>query len=359
MRLEDFRGSGDPLEQLVHRHQEKVSLEAECVALVAEVIATGMHEDLGYRSPTSLLIDRLGVSAQVARGMIRMARSLTQMPATSAAFHEGELDVPRVRMLVAARDANPTLFADHETALVDSIRGLSMRDAAQAVDYWRQQADLEQVEADAAKAHERRMLHVSASGGMVYIDGVLDPVAGQTVITALDTLTDPGNLDPEETRSPAQRRADALTGMCQQHLSDSDRPIQGNERPHVMVYLSIEALEGRAGRPCELDDVGVITPEAARQLACDAKVSRIITDGASQILDVGRATRVWPAGIRTAIVARDRGCVVCGAPPRWCDIHHLDHWADLGVTSVETGVLLCRTHHTGAHNGTIQLPKLE
>jgi len=350
----------DPLHELIGWHREKVTIEARCVSLVAELISNGVHELLGYRSLTSLLTDRLGVSPREVAGTMRMARSLAAMPATRAAFESGELDVPRVRMLASARDDNPELFADHEEALVDSLGGLSMRDSGRAIEYWRQQAALEAVEADAAKQHDRRRLHVSVSAGMVYIDGVLDPVAGQTVITALDTITDAGNLDPEDTRTPAQRRADALTDMCHEQLSRIDRPFHGTERPHVMVHLSIDALEGRAGRPCELDDVGVITPEAARRLACDAKITRIITDGESQILDVGRTTRTVPAGIRKAVIARDRTCVIpgCGAPPRWCDVHHIVFWTDYGPTRVENCCLLCRRHHTMVHEGKVRLPQV-
>jgi len=111
-------------------------------------------------------------------------------------------------------------------------------------------------------------------------------------MTALDSLIDPGNLDPSDDRIPAQRRADALVDLCRDQLNHGELPTQRTERPHVMVHLSIDALEGRAGRPCELDDAGVITPRAARQLACDAKITRIITTGESQVLDVGRVTRV-------------------------------------------------------------------
>jgi len=119
------------------------------------------------------------------------------------------------------------------------------------------------------------------------------------------------------------------------------------------------ALEGRAGRPCELDDGGVITPQTARRLAGDPKITRIITAGESQILDVGRANRVVPAGIRTALMARDRSSVIegCGAPRRWCDAHHIIHWADGGPTSLDNLALLCPYHHTGVHEGKIQIPK--
>ena len=195
--------------------------------------------------------------------------------------------------------------------------------------------------------------------GMVHIDGLLDPVSGQVVMTALDSLIDPGNLDPADDRSPVQRRADALTDLCRDHLDHGDLPTQRTERPHVMVHLSIDALEGRAGHPCELDSAGVITPRAARQLACDAKVTRIITTGESQVLDVGRTTRVVTSGLRKALIARDRGCVIkaCGASRRWCDAHHVKHWANGGATNLNNLVLLCGRHHTLVHDGKVSIPQ--
>jgi len=354
---EDF--SEDLVQRLVERRRQMASLDAECTSLVAEMIRRGFHEDLGYRSLTSLLMDRLGVSAGVARGMIRTAVALTQMPHARTALETGGLDLPRVRLLVSARSTNPNLFADHEETLVEAIRGLSMADAHRAVEYWRQQASLEAAEEDAAAQRDQRRLHVSAMAGIVHIDGLLDPVSGQVVMTALDSLIDPGNLDPADDRTPAQRRADALTDLCRDHLDHGDLPTQRTERPHVMVHLSIDALEGRAGRPCQLDDAGVITPRTARQLACDAKITRIITTGESQVLDVGRTTRVVPTGLRKALTARDRGCIIdaCGAPRRWCDAHHVRHWADGGPTSLDNLVLLCGRHHTLVHDGKVSIPQ--
>ena len=325
------------------------------------MIRRGAEEDLGYRSLTSLLIDRLGVSAGLARGMIRTAVALTEMPHSRAALEAGDLDLPRIRLLVTARGANSHLFADHEQTLVEAVGGLSMADAHCAVEYWRQQASLEAAEDDDDAQRDQRRLHVSVMAGMVHIDGLLDTVSGQVVMTALDSLTDPGNLDPSNDRTPAQRRADALVDLCRDHLNHGELPTQGTERPHVMVHLSIDALEGKAGRPCELDDAGVITPRAARQLACDAKITRIITTGESQVLDVGRTTRVVSGVMRRALTARDGGCVIagCGAPRRWCDAHHVKHWADGGPTSLGNLVLLCGRHHTLVHDGKVRIPARE
>ena len=39
---------------------------------------------------------------------------------------------------------------------------------------------------------------------------------------------------------------------------------------------------------------------------------RVITDGPSQVIDVGRQTKVIPKGLWRALVARDGGCVAPG-----------------------------------------------
>lgn len=351
----------DLVDLLVERRRAVVALEAECIELVWELVDRDGHQDLGYRSLVSLLTDRLGVWAGVARGMIRLATALAEMPATRVALQLGVLDLPRVRLLVSAREANPRLFADHESALVDTIEGLPMDQVGRVLGYWCQQANLDAAAADAESRREQRRLFVSVVGGMVHLDGRLDPVSGQVVITALDALTDPMNLDPDDHRSAAQRRADALTDLCRDHLDLGGSPAPRTERPHVAVHLSLDALEGRAGRPCELDDTGVIAPSQARQLACDARVTRIITGPGSQILDVGRTTRVVPTGLRLALAVRDRGCVIpgCRAPRRWCDAHHVIHWADGGPTSLANLVLLCSRHHTLVHTGKVRLPVRE
>jgi hypothetical protein len=125
------------------------------------------------------------------------------------------------------------------------------------------------------------------------------------------------------------------------------------ERPHVLVTVDLASLEGRLGRRCELEDVGAITPETARRLACDAGVSRVITAGTSEVLDVGRKTPMPSSGIRKALLVRDGGCRFpgCGRPHPWCDAHHVRHWAHGGETSLGNLVLLCRPHHRAVHEG--------
>jgi hypothetical protein len=96
----------------------------------------------------------------------------------------------------------------------------------------------------------------------------------------------------------------------------------------------------------QLDRLGAISGETARRLACDAAVSRVITNGPSQILDAGRTARTVTPAQRRALAVRDRGCVGCRAPVAWCEAHHVVHWLDLGPTDLSNLVLLCiRCHH--------------
>ena len=81
--------------------------------------------------------------------------------------------------------------------------------------------------------------------------------------------------------------------------------------------------------------------------------------GKSEVIDVGRRTRVVSPALRRAIVARDRGCVFpgCDAPAAWCDVHHLVHWSRGGPTNEVNCVLLCTRHHTVVHIGGWQLTR--
>ena len=330
------------------------------MAWIGEILATDAHQDLGYLSPLALLVDRLDVSRGTAQRLIGLARSLSEMPVVREAFRDGTLDEPRVRLLAGAREANPELFAEAEQVLVDSFTGLDMKDFKAGVDLWRQNADLQAAEADASHLRDRRYLNVSPTlDNLVRIDGQLDPEAGQTLIDALRSITDPQQLDPSDTRSPGQRRADALTQMARDHLAHGDNPVTGGLRPQVTVTASYETLLGLAdGTGCVTEDCGLLTPGAVRRILCDAEVIPVVLGGTSLPLDVGRSKRTAPWWLRKLLILRDRGCVIpgCQTRPRYCDAHHIIHWLFGGTTSLDNSCLLCARHHTMVHDGTIELP---
>jgi hypothetical protein len=335
-------------------HRMAQLIELERLRWLAELDRRRRWLRDGHLSTTSWLAQAFRAAHSAAAYDVRTARAMEAMPATRDAVAAGDVSMSGARALVAAREADEEAFSEAEPLLVDAATRHSVRDLHRVVAYWRNAVESRcRTEVDEDPLRERRRLHVSPTVfGMVRIDGDLDPETGETVLTALRSHLDAEAKapDPEDRRTPAQRRADALGEVCARYLSHSDRPAVAGERPHVTVTVDLAALSGRSGT-AELDLTGPIRGETARLLACDASVSRVITGPRSEPLDVGRRTPVVSAAMRRAVVVRDRRCRFpgCDRPHSWCDAHHVAHWADGGATALANLILLCRRHHRLLH----------
>ncbi len=125
------------------------------------------------------------------------------------------------------------------------------------------------------------------------------------------------------------------------------------ERPKVVVTVDLPTLTGaQPGLAIGGTRAVPLSAEAARRRCCDAGITRVITDGPSLVLDVGRSTRTVSPQLRTAITTRDQHCRFpgCHAPPRFGEIHHLIHWTRGGPTDRANLVLLCWRHHRLVHH---------
>ncbi len=318
-----------PIDAYFRLRREAVMIEAQAAERLAEFDRDGSFVDAGHLSATALL-QADGDSGREASRRVGEARALRRHPEIREGYTTAVLDRPRVAMLLAAARVAPEVFERDERVLVDTISSLSAGDARRAVEYWKQAADQRLAAADAEHVYRRRRLDISETlGGMIAMDAGFDAEAGQTVITALRSITDPQQLDPDDDRTPTQRRCDAMTDICGYYLTHQNPPLSGGSRPQVSAVVSLAALQGEPGAPCAFDDGTVIGAETARRIACDSSVTRVITGPRSEVLDVGRATRTIPAAIRKALIIRDRHCRFpgCERPHRWCDAHHIQHWA--------------------------------
>ena len=174
-----------------------------------------------------------------------------------------------------------------------------------------------------------------------------------------ETAATAGQPDPNlpaDRRSAGTKRAQAVSIIVNKFLDIGSAPTQGGERPHLLVTVSEESLRQRigSGRLGYGDRVPI---EQVRMLACDSQVVPAVLGGKSEVLDMGRAMRSFNAACRKAILLRDKGCVFygCDLPGKWCENHHVRHWADGGPSDYGNGVLLCRRHHTLVHQGQWQV----
>ena len=80
-------------------------------------------------------------------------------------------------------------------------------------------------------------------------------------------------------------------------------------------------------------------------------------DAEGQVLEVGRRTRTISPALRRALLHRDRGCRFPGCGLRFCQGHHLRHWAHGGPTTLDNLALLCRFHHRAVHEEGYQVER--
>jgi hypothetical protein len=329
-------------------------LQVERLRLIAEVNRRKSFAREGFVSASAWLADKNKSTFGTAKRDVAMASALEEMPRTREALERGELSPAAAGMLVKARDAAEAAFESKEAQLVAEARSLPVGALRTRLASWVQKVDPDGAEARAEVRYARRHLHVSpGADGMVRVSGDLDPESGSPVIAAIGAVVDRDTRGRVDMRTSPQRRADALAEICSAWLASSKRARVAGERPHLNVVVDIDVLQRRKSGRCELPDVGTITPETARRIACDASVSRVVTRGPSEPLEIGRKTAVVPPGLRRAVTVRDRGCRFpgCDRPPSWCDAHHVVHWADGGATSLSNLVLLCRPHHRMLHQG--------
>lgn len=333
-------------------HRELTQLQAELVHCVGEFDSLQGHKLDEYRSTPAWLRGELRIHPREAAQLLGMARQLRKLPAVDEAFTAGRISQAHAALI--ARTARQ-IGAEHIAAAQDALLAVAATGDPErlrvATQHLRHCVDPDALHRDAVRAYEKRELSIAPTiYGMVAINGMLDPVSGATVLAAVDALTAPPRDD--DPRTAGQRRADALTELCRRSLDGGTLPTANGEKPHLLVSVSYEALCGELdAEAARLDRVGPIAAAEARMLACDCGVIPAVLDGAGEVLDIGRKTRIWPIAIRRAIELRDQTCrhVDCDAPARYCDIHHSRHWVDGGATSYDNGILTCRHHHTLVH----------
>ncbi|TDO45853.1 HNH endonuclease [Kribbella sp. VKM Ac-2527] len=159
--------------------------------------------------------------------------------------------------------------------------------------------------------------------------------------------TPDGQRDP---RSRGKLQADGLTDILHTAAATGAAPAHGGIKPHITVTISLADLLAGTGTG-DLAHGGTLSAAAIRRLACDAGIIPLVLGANSEPLDVGTEERFVNRAMRRALNARDKGCVVCGAPPAMCEAHHLVHWANGGPTRVDNLVLLCKAHHIEIHHG--------
>ncbi|MET4077802.1 DUF222 domain-containing protein [Janibacter sp. UYMM211] len=119
----------------------------------------------------------------------------------------------------------------------------------------------------------------------------------------------------------------------------------------LLVTTRLEDLRGQLTRAGRTDAGDHLDAGTTRRMACAAGIIPAVLDGASQPLDLGRQRRLHTEAQRLALTTRYDQCAAdgCDRPFAWCEIHHLDPWAQGGSTDLDDAAPLCGRHHRMLH----------
>ncbi len=214
--------------------------------------------------------------------------------------------------------------------------------------------------------------------GDVEIEGVLDPITGEAIQTAIDYQIK-RTLDAEKTESDdgdplpvgrRQRNAHALATLVTRghKRADGTMPI-----PLVNIVMSqkvaedtlarvLDAIDPETGQIADFDPLKLpvdaqdidgrcetirgtpLDPRSIWPILLIGRLRRQIMTAESRTIDLGTDTRLFPPALKQALLVESRGrCVIPGCPATltWLVADHIHPASKHGPTSLENGQILC------------------
>lgn len=287
------------------------------------------------------------VALSTARGRVQRMETVKHcMPAVWTAMDRGELSLEHVKVLEKVMQyAEPRVVqavTDHvvPAAVECGWTPSELRNAARKA--------LLEIDPDGAR---QRAADKKADATVEFTPDSDDTASlwanGDAAITRrmFDTINDRAEAMARagDERPLGLRRFEALADAVLQ------RGVTTN-RPSVQAFLHIDldtylGLNDRAGR---LIGYGPITAQAARALADDAALWRLITDPMTgRGIDLGRRSYRPSRPLSRLVQARDEQCsmVGCIRPASACEIDHRGEWTCGHPTDGDNLHPLCKLHH--------------
>jgi len=312
------------------------ALEADVVAAVARREGDAAAEETLRRTQKR---SRAG-----ARKAVKTAAQLEWAPRVAGKLADGAITPEAAGLILDAAGETPVDHGVLLEAAEEEPDDLFRRTLKEHVNERTSEQELE-----ARRDGQRRRRRASISeqaDGMFHLFAQLDPLTGNQVRNALLAKTDElfRSEDSKDRPTSPQRFADALAEL----VCDSD----GTGAPagvELIVLADYDQVHDTITN-ARLTDETRLTEAETLALACDAKILPGIFNKHTGDALLGRAQRKIPKWLRKQLIARDGGCIGCGAHHRICQVHHIRHWKHGGQTTLENTCLLCwRCHQVRVH----------
>lgn len=351
------------LDDLVDAVADADRQRAQVALSTAAQAALGAWAIDGWVSMSSWLQAHCRLTRGDAYRLLADGQFLRRFPEVAQALLEGRLSWSQAAIIrrSVTRPFNE-LFGEQQAAVVESLEPLDLAATAAAMRHWRERAEAI-VELPEPKVPDQSWTSSSLDDGTTIGRFVFCALTAAELEAALETARTHGGEG--DTRSHAERDADAITDILSFFNANHDREGTPRHRPHVELNMEADALPthdtdsevdttvgAEAGRrPTSTTTEGRPLPHwATESLTCDCIIHRVLRRESS-VLDYGRATYSVPKNLFRAVACRDGGCRFPGCTRKvaWCDAHHVKWWRRYGATKLDNLLLLCGYHHRLVH----------
>jgi hypothetical protein len=328
----------------------------------AELETRGLPKALGAKDTIEFLSLRHRRNTRELRRDLKLSEELPKYDAVNAALTStstsAALSSAHAKVIIATLEKAPASTPVEALRVAEEqlVEVAAMLTPDELHDFGLQalaRLDTDGPEPDDKDPYEDEYFRLKPVEGGTKVVGFLADDHAEHLKTALSKLAKPhktvdGEPDP---RSLDKRQADALVTILE--VASGATATTGLPGvPHLTVTIDFADLQAATAQKVgELVFGTNLSAAAVRLLACDARILPIVLGSNSQPLDVGTEARFVTGPIRWALIKRDKGCVICKAPPSMCHAHHIIHWADGGPTAISNLVLLCGAHHNAVHKG--------
>lgn len=369
-------------------------LEATKLALIAKADRQHAATTTAHSSTAAWVASATGTSGATATAHLRLAHALeTDLPATHAAFTNGDLSPAAASIIADTITKLPTNLTSTERAAVEEhlvrdahhLNPGQLRKAATLALSATQRSPVEvaQHQENLLLDQERRAYATATltwhdhSNGTTTGRFTIPTGAAHVLRKIIQSMTAPrrNHLNtPSVTSDSALARHrdddwDTLTWEAKagrafttilEHLPTD--ALTSKVASTIIVTMTLDQLRDTTdtttttltptvgAAPCDTGHHHSTTE--ARRLACQAGIIPLVLGGPSLPLDLGRQQRLFTDHQRTALAAIYTECAAtdCDRPYSWTELHHQHPYTTGGPTNLHNAIPLCSHHHRKIHD---------
>jgi hypothetical protein len=332
----------DQLDQLLVRAESEIGQwRAVEMAVVAEKRRRQSHRQDGFKSIVDWTAARADVSHETARAICWTASRLTDAPEVAQSLAEGEMTFDRAQLVSRLPEE---VRSSHEGFDLYRLRRLV--------------AEHKRLTRKREQKTGNGFLKFGSDELTTPFWGELPGLDARILEKAVDQKAD--EIIPSDAGlAIAERRAVALTAICQDSLYDPEKNPEGVPIECAVTVDARLAAETNGETGASVIAGPRVGPQILEEILCGGVVEVVGIGEEGQLFDLG-SSRTIPDKIRRYVLARDGGCTIEGHHSRYrLQVHHINPRARGGNHDPRFLTTVCWfCHHIAIHREGLELQRV-